>query len=84
MPIKARRKPFVAMILNFSSLLHGFYDPSRVIVCLVTFSKGVFVPAGLIVIIPVGATHTDERIYSNLDEYDVFRFANLRDSEGMQ
>jgi hypothetical protein len=47
-----------------------------------TFSNGVTVPAGTLVAIPASATHTDERIYPNPDEFDGFRFAKLRESEG--
>jgi hypothetical protein len=43
-----------------------------------TFSNGVTVPAGTIVSIPASATHTDERIYPNADEFDGFRFVRLR------
>ena len=44
-----------------------------------TFSNGVTVPAGTIVSIPASSTHTDERIYSNPDEFDGFRFSKLRE-----
>jgi cytochrome P450 len=47
-----------------------------------TFSNGVTVPAGTLVSIPASPTHTDERIYANPDEFDGFRFAKLRGSEG--
>ena len=49
-----------------------------------TFSNGVTVPAGTIVADPASSTHTvtDERIYSNPDEFDGFRFAKLRSIEG--
>ena len=47
-----------------------------------TFSNGVTVPAGTLVSIPASAVHRDERIYSNPDEFDGFRFAKLRESEG--
>ena len=46
-----------------------------------TFSNGVTVPAGTLVSIPASATHRDERIYPNPDQFDGFRFAKLRDSE---
>ena len=46
-----------------------------------TFSNGVTVPAGTLIAIPTNATHKDERIYSNPDEFDGFRFARLRGSE---
>ncbi len=47
-----------------------------------TFSNGVTVPAGTLVAIPASAAHKDERIYPNPDEFDGFRFAKLRESEG--
>jgi len=47
-----------------------------------TFSNGVTVPPGAFIAIPASATHTDERIYPNPDEFDGFRFAKLRESEG--
>jgi cytochrome P450 len=47
-----------------------------------TFSNGVTVPAGTLVSVPANAIQTDERIYSNPDEFDGFRFAKLRESEG--
>jgi hypothetical protein len=46
-----------------------------------TFSNGVTVPAGTVVSIPASSTHTDERIYSNPDEFDGFRFDKLRKIE---
>ena len=47
-----------------------------------TFSNGVTVPAGTFVSVPANATHRDERIYSNPDEFDGFRFVKLCESEG--
>jgi len=47
-----------------------------------TFSNGVTVPAGTIVSVPASSTHTDERIYSNPNKFDGFRFAKLRKIEG--
>ena len=47
-----------------------------------TFSNGMTIPAGTLVAVPVSAAHRDERIYANPDEFDGFRFANLRESEG--
>jgi len=47
-----------------------------------TFSNGVTIPAGNLVSIPSRAAHADERIFENPNEFDGFRFANLRKSEG--
>ena len=57
---------------------------SRLVLRPFTFSNGVTVPAGTTVSVPASSTHTDERIYSTPEEFDGFRFANLRkvDSEG--
>jgi cytochrome P450 len=46
-----------------------------------TFSNGVTVPTGTLIAIPINATHRDERIYSNPDEFDGFRFSRLRGSK---
>ena len=46
-----------------------------------TFSNGVTVPAGTLVSVPASATHSDERIYPNPNEFDGFRFAKLRESK---
>ncbi|KAF8491193.1 cytochrome P450 [Russula emetica] len=47
-----------------------------------TLSNGMTIPAGIIVAIPASAAQRDERVYSNPDEFDGFRFAKLRESEG--
>ena len=47
-----------------------------------TFSNGVTVPAGTLVAVPANATHRDENIYPNPEEFDGFRFEKLRESEG--
>jgi cytochrome P450 len=47
-----------------------------------TFSNGVTVPTGTLISIAVKATHTDERIFENPNEFDGFRFAKLHESEG--
>jgi len=55
---------------------------SRIALRPFTFSNGVTIPAGTLVTIPASAVHTDEKIYPNPDEFDGFRFAELRESEG--
>ncbi|KAF8463174.1 cytochrome P450 [Russula ochroleuca] len=55
---------------------------SRIALRPFTFFNGVTVPAGTLVSIPANAIHTDERIHPNADEFDGFRFAKLRESEG--
>jgi cytochrome P450 len=55
---------------------------SRIALRPFTFSNGVTIPAGTLVSIPASAVHTDENIYPNPDEFDGFRFAKLRESEG--
>jgi len=47
-----------------------------------TFSNGVTIPAGTLISLPTRATHQDELIYENPNEFDGFRFAKLRESEG--
>jgi len=49
-----------------------------------TFSNGVTIPPGMLVSIPASATQADERIHENANEFDGFRFANLklREKEG--
>ena len=48
-----------------------------------TFSNGVTVPAGTLIAIPSGAVHNDEEIYPNPEEFDGFRFAKLRERDGV-
>jgi len=55
---------------------------SRIALRPFTFSNGVTIPAGTLVAIPASAVHRDEKIYPNPDEFDGFRFAKLRESEG--
>jgi cytochrome P450 len=47
-----------------------------------TFSNGVTVPAGTLIVVPGGPTHRDGEIYPNPDEFDGFRFAKLRERDG--
>jgi cytochrome P450 len=47
-----------------------------------TFSNGMVIPAGTLVSVPASAVHRDERIFANPDEFDGFRFAKLRESDG--
>jgi len=48
-----------------------------------TFSNGVTIPAGRIIAAPVTAIHTDGDIYPNPKKFDGFRFANLREHDGV-
>ena len=48
-----------------------------------TFSNGVTVPAGTIIAVPTAAIHTDGDIYPNPEEFDGFRFAKLREHDGV-
>ena len=47
-----------------------------------TFSNGVTIPEGTLISLPTKATHMDEILYENPNEFDGFRFAKLRESEG--
>ncbi|KAH9036349.1 cytochrome P450 [Lactarius pseudohatsudake] len=48
-----------------------------------TFSNGVTVPAGTLVAVPSAAVHMDGEIYPNPEEFDGFRFAKLRERDGV-
>jgi len=60
----------------------GILVMSRLALRPFTFSNGVTVPAGTLVAVPASAAHKDERIFPNPEEFDGFRFAKLRESEG--
>jgi len=47
-----------------------------------TFSNGVTIPAGTLLALPVHSVHMDEEIYPNAQDFDGFRFSNLREVEG--
>jgi len=47
-----------------------------------TFSNGVTIPAGTRISAPTDPIYRDERSYPNPNEFDGFRFAKLRESEG--
>jgi len=46
-----------------------------------TFSNGVTVPAGTLIVVP-GTVHKDGEFYPNPEEFDGFRFAKLRERDG--
>ena len=48
-----------------------------------TFANGVTIPAGTVIAVPVTEIHTDGEIYPNPKEFDGFRFANLREHDGV-
>lgn len=48
-----------------------------------TFSNGVTVPAHTVIAAPATAIHADGEIYPNPDEFDGFRFARLRERDGV-
>ncbi|KAH9176040.1 cytochrome P450 [Lactarius sanguifluus] len=56
---------------------------SRIALRPFTFSNGVTVPAGTLVAVPSGAVHMDGEIYPNPEEFDGFRFAKLRERDGV-
>jgi len=60
--------------------LNGFIalPSNRLVLKPFTFSNGVTIPAGATVSVPATSTHRDERIYSNANEFDGFRFEKLR------
>jgi cytochrome P450 len=47
-----------------------------------TFSNGVTIPAGTLIAIPASAAHRDEETFRNPEEFDGFRFSNLRERDG--
>jgi cytochrome P450 len=47
-----------------------------------TFSNGMTIPAGTLVGLPLRCVHMDKEIYPNPEEFDGFRFSNLREQEG--
>ena len=47
-----------------------------------TFSNGVTVPAGTLIVVPGGSIHRDGEIYPNPEEFDGFRFSKLRERDG--
>ena len=55
---------------------------TRLTLCLFTFSNGVTVPAGTLIVVPGGAVHRDGEIYPNSEGFDGFRFAKLREYNG--
>ncbi len=55
---------------------------SRLVLRPFTFSNSVTVPAGTEVAFSSSTTHRDERVFTNPDVFDGFRFAKLRESEG--
>ena len=55
---------------------------SRLALRQLTLSNGMTIPAGTLVSIPASAIHRDEISFPNPDDFDGFRFAKLRESEG--
>ncbi|KAH9000281.1 cytochrome P450 [Lactarius akahatsu] len=55
----------------------------RIVLRPFTLSNGVTVPAGTLVVVPSAAVHMDEEFYPNPEEFDGFRFAKLRERDGV-
>ncbi|KAH9072143.1 cytochrome P450 [Lactarius deliciosus] len=70
---------FVRESLRFDAVL----ALGRVVLRPFTLSNGVTVPAGTLVLVPSAAVHMDEEIYPNPEEFDGFRFAKLRERDGV-
>ena len=67
-------------------LMHYFLFPvslGRIALRPFTFSNGVTVPAGTLIAAPAGAIHSDGEIFPNPEEFDGFRFAKLRERDGV-
>ena len=73
-------------LANFQSPMLNFLFPAaigRLALRPFTFSNGVTVPAGTVIAAPSDSIHRDGEIYPNPDEFDGFRFAKLRESDGV-
>jgi cytochrome P450 len=57
-------------------------NTTRLVLRPFTFSNGMTIPTGTLISLPTKATHTDEIVYENPNEFDGFRFAKLREREG--
>ncbi|KAN0126095.1 cytochrome P450 [Lactarius tabidus] len=60
----------------------GIYSLPRLALRPFTFSNGVTVPAGTLIAIPSSAIPVDREIYPNPENFDGFRFTQLRESDG--
>jgi len=47
-----------------------------------TFSNGVTVPRGETLVVPTRALHMDNNLYENAEEFNGFRFSDMREREG--
>ncbi|KAF7792531.1 hypothetical protein EIP86_003572 [Pleurotus ostreatoroseus] len=54
----------------------------RMVIQDLTLCDGTFLPAGTIFVTPVHAMHSDEDNYTNPDDFDPWRFSNIRATEG--
>jgi len=61
----------------------GILGLSRTALRPFTFSNGVTIPTGTLIAAPAMAIHTDGEIYPNPEEFDGFRFAKLREQDGV-
>ncbi|CCL98070.1 uncharacterized protein FIBRA_00064 [Fibroporia radiculosa] len=52
----------------------------------ITLSDGTYIPAGTIISASARSTHDDKQLYDRADEFDPFRFSDMRegDSEGLK
>ncbi|KAH9036352.1 cytochrome P450 [Lactarius pseudohatsudake] len=70
---------FVRESLRFDAV----FALGRVVLRPFALSNGVTVPAGTLVVVPSAAVHMDGEIYPNPEEFDGFRFAKLRERDGV-
>ncbi|EEB91405.1 hypothetical protein MPER_10236, partial [Moniliophthora perniciosa FA553] len=61
---------------------NGVTAMNRLVLKDFTFSDGTVVPAGTFISAATNETHNDETIYPNANEYQGFRFAELKSKEG--
>jgi cytochrome P450 len=67
-------------------LMHQYLFPvglGRLALRPFTFSNGVTVPTGTLIAAPLIAIHTNGEIYPNPEEFDGFRFAKVREHDGV-
>ncbi|KAI9464594.1 cytochrome P450 [Lactarius psammicola] len=77
------KMPKVDSFLRESQRIDVILSLGRIALRPFTFSNGITVPAGTLIAVPTAAVHTDGEIYPNPEEFDGFRFAKLRERDGV-
>jgi cytochrome P450 len=47
-----------------------------------TFSNGITIPKGKVMVVPISLIHKDESFYENPTDFDGFRFSRMREVKG--